>query len=377
MFKPHAKLLFFAFIIGIVSALFSHAFLLSLFWVTDLRQSVPWPVLGLPLLGLAQATIQKRIPTDFNWGVPRLLQELKSPQQKAHPLLALWIFLTSLGSHLFGGSVGREGVGLIMSGSFTDGLSPYGIKDSERSILLQAALSAGFAGMFGTPLAGIIFLAEVNRFQDMKNLARLLVIALAVLVTMICGTFLKTPHTSFPAFVDASLSGLALMMIAVPLGSHLFYYSYATFRKWLSPIGFWQMPLGGLLVTLGILLFGHKYAGISLGMITEALNGNSLPWDWLVKLTLTALTIAAGFKGGEVTPLFIIGASLGSLVGSVTSDIDLAKLGLVSLLGSLTHTPLAAAVLAYELFGIKAAFGAGLLSLWGKFTLGKKHLYRL
>jgi H+/Cl- antiporter ClcA len=273
--------------------------------------------------------------------------------------------------------VGREGVGLIMSGALTDGLLSSRPDEEKRSIWLQSALSAGFTGMFGTPWAALLFIYEVNDFKDFKNLWRLASISLSIVFNLLTGHFLETPHMEFPLFQEVSWQGLILLLLAVPLVSYSFYYSYHWLHELLKKLGPLQLPLGSLLVAMLIYFLGTRYAGLGADVIAEAILGNALPWDWVMKLLLTTLCLAAGLKGGEVTPLFFIGATLGAYLGTHTADPELSKIGLVAVLGSLTQAPIAAAILATELFGIKILPWAILVTWIGKKSLGKRHLYRI
>ncbi len=375
--KRSLFLLFFALMIGPLAAFSSHLFLVSLDYVTLWREAQPLLIWTLPVLGILMTIGYKYLPANMTWGVSHLLFELREPRHRSNPFLSVWIFLNACLTHLGGGSVGREGVGLIINGSLIDGICPYKEDSVERSILLQSALSAGFTGMFGTPLAGIIFIFEINDFRFSRSLIRWAVILTSVLSTYIIGEYLGTPHQFFPKYVGASWAGLGLMFIGIPIAAYAFYYSFKLFKKSLKKLGLYQLPVGGLILSIILFFLGTRYSGLGSPIITLAVTkGQALPWDWILKILLTSLTIGIGFKGGEVTPLFFIGATLGATLGNITGDVDLAKIGMVSVLGSLTHTPLAAGVLASELFGPNAFPWAFLLSMWGKITMRGKHLYQ-
>lgn len=376
-FKRSLFLLLFALMIGPLAAFSSHLFLVSLDYVTLWREAQPLLIWTLPVLGILMAVGYKYLPQKMTWSVTHLLFELREPRHRANPFLSVWIFLNACLAHLGGGSIGREGVGLIINGSLIDGICPFKEDSTERSILLQSALSAGFTGMFGTPLAGILFIFEINDFRFSRSPIRWAVILTSVLSTYAIGKYIGTPHQYYPEYVGASWSGLGLMFIAIPIAAYAFYFSFLFFHKNLKKLGQWQMPVGGLILSIILFFMGTRYSGLGTPIITMATaQGEALPWDWILKILLTCLTIGIGFKGGEVTPLFFIGATLGATVGSFSGDMDLAKIGMVSLLGALTHTPLAAGVLASELFGAHAFTWAFLLSLWGKLVMRGRHLYR-
>lgn len=375
--KNLALLLIFALIIGPVAAFTSHLFLNSLTFVTQIRETYPHLIWTLPLTGLSMTLIYRVFPPKLNWGVSQMLLELRNPKERANPFLSLWIFITSLLSHLGGASVGREGVGLVINGSLLDGINPFPENSKERTILLQAALSAGFTGMFGTPLAGIFFVFEINEFKFGTSPLRWLTVFLAVVSTYIMSGYLGTPHTHYTEYTSASWSGIALLFLAVPVAAYAFYYAYRLFHQYAKRLGTFQLTWGGVLIAVTVYLLGNRYAGLGADVISEVVEGGSVyHWDWILKLLLTALSIGIGFKGGEVTPLFFIGATLGGSIGLLTGDTELAKLSMVAVLGSLTHTPIAAGLLAFELFGLSALPWAALLSIWGKFLLRGCHLYR-
>lgn len=375
--KRSLLLLLFALMIGPLAAFTSHLFLVSLDYVTLWRETWTYLIWTLPVLGVLMTIGYRFLPTKLTWSVTHLLIELQEPRHRANPFLSVWIFINACLAHLGGGSVGREGVGLIISGSLIDGISPFKEDSKERSILLQAALSAGFTGMFGTPLAGIMFIFEINEFRFSTSPIRWAVILTAVFSTYIMGEYIGTPHQHYPNYVGASWAGIALLFIAIPVAAYIFYYCFRFFYKTFKKLGQWQLPLGGLILSIILFFLGTRYSGLGSHLIELAVTkGEALPWDWILKILLTTLTIGIGFKGGEVTPLFFIGATLGAAIGSFTGDGDLAKIAMVSVLGTLTHTPLAAGVLASELFGAHAFTWAFLLSLWGKLLMRGRHLYR-
>lgn len=374
--KRTLTLIFCALTMGPIVAFTSHFFLLSLetahTWRTDFHL---WIWL-LPLLGLFMAYANKILPTKLNWSVTHFIFELRDPKQQANPFLSAWIFILASLAHLGGGSVGREGVGLVMSGSLIDGILPFKVDSRERTILLQSALTAGFTGMFGTPLAAIFFIYEINDYREALSPTRWSVLLTAVFSTYGFSHWLETPHTVFPTYTGVSWTGMGLLYLAVPFACFIFYYLFKFINLNSKKLGFWQIPLGGLLISCILAIFGTRYSGLGSEIILEAISGQALPWDWIAKIALTALTIGVGFKGGEVTPLFFIGATLGAWLGSYTGDPGLAQISMVSVLGSLTHTPISAGLLGAELFRNQAFFPCFFLTLWGHFLLRHRHLYR-
>ncbi len=367
-----------ALLIGPVAAISGHLFLTSLDYVTLWRLSHPILIWTLPLLGFAMTFAYKKIPAKINWSVTHFLFELRNPRHRANPFSALWIFLTTCLIHLGGGSAGREGAGLIISAGLVDGAIPFKEDSEERTHLLQAALSAGFTGVFGTPLTALFFIFEVNNYKSALSPLRWITVILAISSTTLTAKFLGTPHDHFPAYTSVSWKGFGLLLLAIPIAAYGFYYALKFFHKSFKHLGFFELPVGGLMIALIVTFIGSRYSGLGISAIANAVAGNgSLPWDWIAKILLTALTIGVGFKGGEVTPLFFIGSTLGATLSVFSGDVDLAKLGMVSLFGALTHSPLSMGILAAELFGPTAFVGSFIISLWGKYTLRGRHLYRL
>jgi len=364
-------------LIGIIASISCYLFSLLLNIVLFMREQNPIWMWLLPLLGFGILIGQKKFPSTIHWGVTHYLKEIFSPHSKASPLNSIWTFLSTLLIHLGGGSAGREGVGLIMNGSLTDGLIPFKKDSEERSILLQASLSAGFAAMFGTPLTGLIFIFETQKFKGLLSWKRTAAILTAIVSSLLTGIAIHASHNRYPPFQGVSFMGLGLMMIAVPLVAHLFYFCLNFVNQKSSILGNCKLAWGGLFISVIIYIFGHRYSGLGEQIILDTLSsGQALPWDFLGKILLTALTLGFGFRGGEVTPLFFIGATLGASVGQFSGDLELAKLGMVSVLGALTHTPIATGVLAFELFGIHAVLPSFMLAWLGKKLLKDRHLYK-
>ncbi len=364
-------------LIGIIASISCYLFSLLLNIVLFMREQNPIWMWLLPFLGFGILIGQKKFPSTIHWGVTHYLKEIFSPHSKASPLNSIWTFFSTLLIHLGGGSAGREGVGLIMNGSLTDGLIPFKKDSEERSILLQAGLSAGFAAMFGTPLTGLIFIFETQKFKGLLSWKRTAAILTAIVSSLLTGIAIHTSHNRFLPFQGVSFMGLGLMMIAVPLVAHLFYFCLNFVNQKSSILGDYKLAWGGLFISVIIYIFGHRYSGLGEQIILETLSsGQALPWDFLGKILLTALTLGFGFRGGEVTPLFFIGATLGASLGQMSGDLELAKIGMVSVLGALTHTPIATGVLAFELFGIHAVFPSLLLAWIGKKLLKDRHLYK-
>ena len=223
-------------------------------------------------------------------------------------------------------------------------------------------ISAGFSAVFGTPLAGTIFALEVILIGKITSEALLPCLTTAIIANYSCG-LLGGHHSLYPTITapDMNLKYLLYTIIAAILfglaarlfsfGSHFF---SSMFKKYLSYAPFRPM-VGGTIIALIVYTIGTtKYIGLGIPTIMNSFNEQMPPYDFLIKLVLTTFTLGAGFKGGEVTPLFYIGATLGStLVWFIPLPIDLlAGVGFVAVFAGATNTPIACTLMGIELFGI-------------------------
>lgn len=368
---------------GILSSLFLH----SLSWVTEIRQSHSYLIWGLPLFGLFFGYSIKRIPHHINQGVPYIISNLDNHQSPISFWMAPFIFITSLGTHLFGGSAGREGVGVIMGASIAQLTPRLGLTSIElRAHLIYAGIAAGFSSIFGTPLAAIIFAFELHQFKDIKKTHLLLTTALSSLTGWFVTHNLGPHHQVFEVnftLNNETLYYLLIASITAGLGAHFFYWGmkyYTHFISRLFPKVQWKLFFGGFFISAVVFLSeGHQYIGIGTEMIGRSFITQMMPYDFIMKCLLTIMTLSIGFKGGEVTPLFFMGATLSNSTASLLNlkNFSLSSsLGMVSLFGAVTGTPLASAIMGAELFG----WEVGVLSLaccfLARLLMGRRSIYR-
>lgn len=346
-----------------------------------------WPALvwGLPLAGLALGYLYQTLGRSVQGGNKQILAAAQAPTQALIPWrMAPLILLSTLLSHLFGVSVGREGTAVQMSGALADQLSPR--LPQYRPLLLSMGIAAGFASVFGTPLAGLVFALEVLRWRlfSLPNLAWLALVAFAA--DAVCDAWgASHSHYNLGALPQGltwpQLGSLLVAALAFGLTARLYLWAHGQFaalaaRYIAKPL--WRPLVGGLILAL---LFGflglEAYRGLGLAALAQAFEQPSLPYFFLLKLLLTAFTLALGFKGGEVTPLFLMGASLGSAL-SLCLPLPLgllAAMGFVAVFGAASRTALASALMGLELFGYEG-LGYWLLATFvAKAVVGSKGLY--
>ncbi|MEH2391348.1 MAG: voltage-gated chloride channel family protein [Nostoc sp.] len=353
-------------VVGILGGTASAALLASLEWATDWRESHRWIIALLPLGGFLSGWIYHQFGRTVEAGNNLLLEEIHKPKNiipfRMAPLVLLGTDLT----HLFGGSAGREGTALQMGASLADQLTKIlHFQGANRRILLTAGISGGFASVFGTPLAGTVFGLEVLAIGKI-NYDALFPSLIAAIVGNQVTLLLGLHHTAYrhaPSIPTLTIWGL----IAAIIAGAIFGIVARLFAQVTHKIGHFfkakisyppMRPLiGGAIIAAIIGLSGTtKYIGLGIPTIVDSFSTQLPPWDFAAKFGLTALTLGAGFKGGEVTPLFFIGATLGnalSLLLTLPAPL-LAGMGFVGVFAGAANTPLASTIMGIELFGLES-----------------------
>ncbi len=393
--KSLARWLPIAVLVGILGGTASAVLLVSLNWATTTREAHHWLIALLPLAGLAVGCLYFYAGSKVEAGNNLILEEIhaevtddahdpqRTIQLRMTPLILLGTFIT----HLFGGSAGREGTAIQTGASLADQLArPFRLNARQRRILLMAGVSAGFASVFGTPLAGTVFGLEVPLLGAMSYEAILpcLIAAFAGDLTTrawhVHHTIYRvsaTPAMSPLNLLYAALAGVCFGLAAMLFSrlSHAITHTFKRYVAWppLRPL------LGGILVAAVVFASGStRFIGLGIPTIVEAFSLRQPWYFWLVKVLLTALTIGAGFKGGEVTPLFFIGATLGNALSGVLPlpPSLLAGMGFVAVFGGAANTPLSSTFMAFELFGADAGAYAGIACVFAYLVSGHTGIYR-
>jgi len=369
--------------VGALAGTASAGFLVSLDWVTHWREAHPWALALLPagglLVGLAYHYFGNRVVKGNNL----ILDEIHAPSAIIPLRLVPLVLGGTLLTHLLGGSAGREGTAVQLGGALADQLARW-LPRRERRLLLIAGMSAGFASVFGTPLAGAVFGLEVFSLGSMRYEAILPSFLAAVVADVVTRAW-GVGHTHYPelAALPFTAVGLGCTLLAGALFG-LTARSFATLTHWVSrQFGHLAYPplrpvVGGALVAVVMWALGTmRYAGLGVPVIVEAFQHPFAPQDFAWKLALTALTLGCGFKGGEVTPLFFIGAALGSaLAGVLPLPVTLlAAMGFVGVFAGAANTPLACTFMGLELFGVHAGIYLGLVCAVAYLFSGHSGIY--
>lgn len=367
--------------VGLVTGSACALFLIALDWATATRWTHPWLLFLLPLAGVAMTLLYHFLGKNTDAGNNLIMDQIHTSgmaggQRGGVPRrMAPLVLAATVATHLFGGSAGREGTAVQMGGAIASGFArAFRLHARDIRILLMVGIAAGFGGVFGTPLAGAVFAMEVLSIGTLSYEAILPCLMGALLGDFAC-TAWGVHHTDYhqrlttllPRFDPLLMGKVALAAVAFGLASTLFAeltYGLAwLFKKSAKP--FFLRPVAGgvLLIALTWLLGTRDYLGLGVSgpaaepqavTILSAFHpGGALPWSWFWKTLFTAITLSSGFKGGEVTPLFFVGATLGnSLAWAFNAPVDLfAGIGFVAVFAGATNTPLACTIMGIELFG--------------------------
>lgn len=346
--------------VGGLSGSASAVFLLLLKWAKTTREANHWLLFLLPLGGFLVALSYSIWGKSVNKGNNLIIEEVQKPSVIISLLMAPLVLVGTIITHVFGGSAGREGTAIQMGGSIADQLN-FVVKFSneERKILLMCGMAAGFSSLFGTPLAGTVFAIEIV-FVGKLLYDGLIPVLLSALVAYFVCDFWPVEHTRYsigviPDLSFVNLGWIVLAAIAFGFTSRVFssvlFWLTTQYKKYISSVLF-RPVIGGVLVAGLILLFGFKYAGLGLDTIVSSFSIEQGFDVFAAKLAVTVLTLSAGFKGGEVTPLFFIGATLGSALSFIIPlPIGLlAGVGFVSVFSGATNSPIACTLMGLELF---------------------------
>lgn len=349
---------------AVVMGIISFVFLKMLGLSSVFREFFPYCIWFLPLSGMLTAFVYKRYGGESSKGNNLIIQSANEGV-KVPKRLAFLTFIFTLLTHFSGGSAGREGTAVQIGGTLTSNVADkLGFKSDDRKIIILSGLSAAFGSVFGTPLAGTFFGMEVCCIGQLSVSAVIpcfLSSYLANAVTLLLGATHEAHKISaIPSldiksvlvFISASiLFGLIGKLFALGVKYLKLLYAKIFKNTVLSAL------IGSVIVVLLIVLLNlNEYEGLSTWQQTTAFEGNANWYDMPVKFILTTLTLGAGFQGGEVTPLFDIGASFGGWYANMfgIEPSFLAAIGLICVFGSAANTPITTIMLGIELFGAEA-----------------------
>ena len=351
-------------LVGVLAGVSGAAFLKSLDWATDTRSDNRWLLFLLPVAGLMVGLVYQWIGGRVGEGNNLILDEIHEPSGGVPRRMAPLIYGATVVTHLFGGSAGREGTAVQMSGSLTDAASRVlRLSRHDRRLMLIAAIGGGFGAVFGVPVAGCVFALEIQSMGRMRYDA----LAPALVASLVGDRVvhgLGVHHMTYPTIGEVDLTFALLWRIllaglAFGLTATAFVQVTHRIKHWLGEHVNWP-PLrpflgGGAIIVLTGVVGSRDYLGLSTPLIARSFAGGVgvIGAAFALKLLFTATTLGSGFYGGEVTPLFVVGATLGCTLGNALhSSVPLfTAIGFVAVFAAAANTPIACTVMGVELFG--------------------------
>lgn len=358
-----AKWLFFAVLVGTVVGGVSSLFSQALTFVTDCRETYSWLFYLLPVSGLCIVFLYEK----FGKGDGGTNQVFSTVRSRDEVLLrsAPLIFVSTALTHLTGGSAGREGAAIQLGGSIANQLGRWMHLDEEdRHVIVMCGMSAAFAALFGTPMAAAVFSLEVVSVGVMYYTALMPCMISALIAAGFAVNLGIHPEAFHVADIpDFTLeTGLKMGIIAIGCAAVSMAFCVALkmvgklYSRWLKNKYIRVAAASALIIGITVLLQTTDYMGAGAGLIAKAIeHGEARPLDFFWKLVLTALTMKAGFKGGEIVPSFCIGATFGCVFGQLLhiSPSVCAAAGMVAMFCGVTNCPITSILIAFELFGFE------------------------
>ena len=345
-------------LIGAIGGVIGTAFHVGVDYATELRLEHSWVLYLLPVAGILITALYRVTKTE-GLGTNAIIESVNFGS-KVPLLLVPVIFVSTVLTHLCGGSAGREGAALQIGGGIgyqTGRLLRLDGKDLPLATM--CGMGGVFAALFGTPLAATVFALEVVSV-GLLHYAGLVPCITAALAGFMVSEAMGVPPTRFavemPALEAVTLLRVLVLAALCALVSVLFCRTIHSMEHlagkrvknvWLRPV------CGGIVLIALTLLLGTDYNGAGMDVISRAVAGEAVPWAWLLKILFTAVTIACGFKGGEVVPSFFVGATFGCVMGALLglpAGMG-AAIGMIGVFCGAVNCPLASMLLSIELFG--------------------------
>ena len=351
--------------VGLVVGVVGVAFAYTLAFVNGVRAEHPWLLLGLPFGGLAIVFLYRFFKNTDDKGTNTVVASIQSSSQIPTKMAPL-IFISTAITHLFGGSSGREGAALQLGGSIAKRLGIWlKLDENGQRTIIMCGMSAGFSALFGTPMAAAIFSMEMVSVGVMHYSAFVPCVTASMTAHFIAN-FCKIPPevfpvTGIPAITPVRFLQIVLFAAVAAIISILFcvllHKAEHLYEKYIKNQYIRIFTAGVLVILLAAVLQTGDYLGSGMGIIEHIFHdGKAAPWyAFGLKMLFTALTLGAGFKGGEIVPTFAVGAAFGSCAaGLLGLPMELVTAcGMVGLFCGVTNSPITSLLIAFELFGFE------------------------
>ena len=355
------KWVIFAILVGTVVGLCGSAFYFGMSYVTSLRTAHSWLIFLLPVGGLVIVGLYHLFHDEKDTGTNLVISAIHSGDELPFRMAPL-IFVSTRITHLFGGSAGREGAALQMGGSIGNALGRlFRFDEKDKHVMIMCGMSAAFSALFGTPMAAAIFPMEMVSVGVMYYIAlvpcvisSLVAHGIAVSFGVSNELFLIGEVPAFGILSSVKISVLAILCALVSILFCVILHQTEHLYKKLFKNPYLRVFAGGCLVVLLTCLVGSQsYNGTGINIIENCINGTVRPEAFLLKMIFTALTLGAGYKGGEIVPSFFTGAAFGCLFGNLLgfSPTLCTAVGMTSVFCGVTNSPITSLLISFELFG--------------------------
>ena len=379
------RVVFVSLLVGAVCGLVGTVFVKSIAYVTSVRENIGWILYLLPIFGLVLTVVYDFLKV-YGVGTNHILKSVRS-EEKVSPLLSVAIFTGTVFSHFGGASVGREGAALQLGGSLAEFLSRvFKIPEDFRRIVVMSGMTGLFSALFGTPFAAIIFVLEVAHIGK-RCLVAIVPSVISSLVAFLIANKLGVEPESFPVnqiphltmqlawkFVVIAILGALVSIIFV----HALHLSEEYCKKIINNKYIRVFVGGAVIILLTKLLGTTDYNGGGIGVVHHVFTHGEVNYEaFLLKIVFTAISVGAGYKGGEIVPTIFIGGTLGGAAACLLGINPAfgAAVGITAMFCGATKAPFATVVLACELFGISGIAYYLIASAIGYALSGKKGLY--
>lgn len=359
--KTSVKWVIFSILSGIIVGYIGTLFYFAMAFVTRTREINPWLIFLLPAGGLAIIGCYRLLHDEKDTGTNLVLSAIHSNDELPLKMAPL-IFVSTLITHLFGGSAGREGAALQLGGSIGNGLGKlFRFDDKDKHIMIMCGMSAAFSALFGTPMAAAIFSMEVVSVGIMYYAALVPCVLSSLVAFAIAQSFGVSQELflieNIPEFHISSAVIICILAILCALVSMVFcillHQSSHLYRHFFKNPYLRIFAGGCLIIVLTLLVGDQRYNGTGINIIAGCIDGTVRPEAFILKMLFTALTLGAGYKGGEIVPSFFTGAAFGCLFGNLLgfSPTLCTAVGMTAMFCGVTNCPITSLLISFELFG--------------------------
>ena len=355
------KWVIFSMLVGLIVGLCGTAFYKGLYFVTQTRIEHPWLIFLLPFAGLLIVGLYHALKNSNDGGTNLVISAIHSGDEL--PLrMAPLIFISTLITHLFGGSAGREGAALQMGGSIGNSLGKlFRFDEKDKHIMIMCGMSAAFSSLFGTPMAAAIFSMEMISVGVMHYSALVPCVISSLVANGVASKFdvkneffLIDEIPKFNIITAIQISILAALCALLSIVFCILLHKTQDLYKKVFKNQYLRVFAGGCFVLAATIIVGSQtYNGTGMNIIDKCISGTVRPEAFILKMLFTALTLGAGYKGGEIVPSFCTGAAFGCLYGNLFgfSPTLCTAVGMTSVFCGVTNCPITSLLISFELFG--------------------------